>query len=281
MNMPSLIGRGTPPLWVLCLFCCAVVSGCSKGYIGPVEDTPEGQVELGRRLVETGRYYDATVELEEFTSENPGSAMLDKALYFLGRAYMGRRDYAMASAEFERLLREFPGSEYAPDARYLLGVAGYEQSLPAELDPTTTINAIDQLKLFVRLHPESPFVPDAESRIEKLRERLAKKQYLNGKLYLKLNQPAAARFYFEIVLDEYGDTAWAPMSALSIAESYETEDEMEKAADEYNRLIQMYPDSEEAGKARLRVEELGFEMTGRSPDPAGADADGISERGDR
>lgn len=258
-------GRMNPsrPAWAyacaiaVAVLCFVSAGGCSRGYIGPVDDTTEGQLELARRLVETGRYYDAILELEEFMSENPGSGLRDKALYYLGRAYLGKRDHALAGAEFERLLREFPGSDYAPDARYLLAVSSYEQSLPAELDPTMTLTAIDQLRLFIRLHPESPFVPDAKSRVDLLRAKMAKKQYLNGRLYLKLKEPEAARFYLERVLADYSDTPWAPKSMLAVAKSYEMEKEAGKATEEYRRLIRSYPDSEEAEEARDRIEELG------------------------
>jgi outer membrane assembly lipoprotein YfiO len=202
-------------------------------------------LDYARRLVEAGRNYDAILELQKFTSENPGSGMLDRALYYLGRAYLGKRDHAMAS------------------------------------DPTMSVRAIDQLMLFIKLHPESPFVPDARGRVTQLRVKLAEKQYLNGRLYLKLKRPAAARFYFENVLAEYGDTQWAPRCMLEIAKSYEIEKETAKAADEYNRLIQTYPDSEEAGQARLRIEELGFEVAGQSPNFAGEDAEEVSAGEDR
>ncbi len=245
-----------------------VALSCGRGYMGPPTDTPAGRFEYARHLLETGRYYDAITELQGFISENPGSGLLDTAIFYLGEAYLGKHDYPMAAAQFERLLREYPGSGNAPAARYELGVAYFEQSPAAELDPTMTERALAQLRLFTKLHPDNVNVPDALAKIDVLREKLAKKQYLNGWLYTRLNEPSAARFYFDIVLDEYPDTPWAPKAILGTAKSYEMEKDMESAVEQYKRLLRVYPQSEEAAQAQEKLHELGADAAGDEGDVA-------------
>jgi outer membrane protein assembly factor BamD len=245
-----------------------LVLSCGKAYIGPPTDTPEGQFEYARHLLESGRYYDAITELESFISQNPGSGLLDTAIFYLGDAHLGKHDYPMAAAQFERLLREYPGSGNAPAARYKLGVAYFEQSPSAELDPTMTERALSQLRLFLKLHPDDPNVEDAKARIEVLREKLAKKQYLNGWLYTRLKDPAAARFYFDLVLQEYPDTPWAAKSIMGTARSYEMEKDTESAVQQYEKLLKSYPQSEEAPRARERLRELEADAGGGEADVA-------------
>ena len=254
-------------LWLVCL----LAAGCGRAYLGPPTDTPEGQLEGGRRLLEEERYYDAITELEAFTSQNPGSGLLDTALFYLGEAYLGRRDYPMAASEFERLLREFPGSGHASVARYRLGVAYFEQSPAAELDPTMTERALEQLRLFMKLHPQSEHVADAQAKVEELRAKLAKKHYLNGNLYIRLKEAAASRFYFGIVVGEYADTAWAPLSILGLARSYEIEEKPEMAIEQYKKLLKSYPGSDGAAQARARLRELGAGVAGLEDGAAGDD----------
>lgn len=251
-----------PSVFTFLTAVCVLVSACGPGYMGPPTDTPEGQFEYARHLLENGKYYDAMKELEAFMAENPGSGLLDTAIFYMGEAYMGRRDYPMASAEYERLLREFPGSGHAPTARYRLGVAYYEQSPSAELDPTMTERAIEQLRIFVKLHPGSQFVPDAQEKIDELRGKLAKKGYLNGKLYIKLGEAEAARFYFDIVLERYPDTAWASKASLGIGRSYELEKNAEAAVEQYIKVLRSYPGSEEAEEAKRRLTELEADVAG-------------------
>jgi outer membrane protein assembly factor BamD len=253
-----------------------IAQSCGKAYIGPPTDTPQGRFEYARHLLESGRYYDAITELQGFISDNPGSGLLDTAIFYLGDAYLGKHDYPMAAAQFERLLREYPGSGNAPAARYKLGVAYFEQSPAAELDPTMTERALSQLQLFLKLHPDDVNVDDAKAKIDILREKLAKKQYLNGWLYTKLKDPSAARFYFDIVLQEYPDTAWAPKSIMGTAKSYEIENDTESAVRQYERLLRVYPQSEEAPRARERLRELGAEVEGGETDVADDKGDGSS-----
>lgn len=240
----------------------ALSPGCGDQYLGPPADTPAGQLEYARHLLERGSYYDAISELTLFTAENPGSGLLDTALFYLGEAYLGKRDYPMAAAEFERLLREFPGSGHAPAARFSLGVAYDEQSLPAELDPTMTERAIEQFLLFMRLHPESPHVPEARERVNALRGKMAKKAYLNGRLYIKLKQPEAARFYFDIVASEYPESEYAPNALFEGARAYEMEGNTTSAIGRYKELLRIHPMSEEADRARIRLRELGVDEGG-------------------
>lgn len=251
-----------PSIFAFLTAVCTLVSACGPGYMGPPTDTPEGQFEYARYLLENDKYYDAIKELEAFMAENPGSGLLDTAIFYMGEAYMGRRDYPMASAEYERLLREFPGSGHAPAARYRLGVAYYEQSPSAELDPTMTERAIEQLRIFMQLHPTSQFVPDALEKVDELRGKLAKKGYLNGWLYIKLGDAAAARFYFDIVLERYPDTAWASKASLGIGRSYELEKNAEAAVEQYIRVLRSYPGSEEAEEAKRRLAVLGADVAG-------------------
>ncbi len=236
---------------------CLLCGGCGPAYMGPAGDTPQGRLEHARFLLENNRYYDASAELEAFISENPGTGLLDTALFYLGEAYLGREEYAMAAAEFERLLREFPGSGHAPAVRYKLGVAYYEQSLPAELDQTMTERGLEQFRLFMKLHPQSENVPDARVRVEELRGKLAKKRYLNGRLYVKLNQPEAARFYFGKLLESYPDTSWAPKAMLGMAQAYELEDNEAAAVEQYKSLLRSYPGTQEAARAEVKLVELG------------------------
>jgi tetratricopeptide (TPR) repeat protein len=147
--------------------------------------------------------------------------------------------------------------------------------LTAELDPTMTERAIDQFLLFMRLHPESEHVPAARERVNVLRGKLAEKAYLNGRLYIKLKEPEAARFYFDIVTSEYPESQFASKALLGGGRAYEMEGNKTSAIGRYKELVRIFPQSEEAAQARARLRELGAE----GPDSAEGGSGGASDDG--
>jgi outer membrane protein assembly factor BamD (BamD/ComL family) len=92
--------------------------------------------------------------------------------------------------------------------------------------------------------------PDVGARAQELanlaRNRLAEKEYENGAYYASREWYDSAIIYYQVVFDDYGDTAWAPRAILGIIEAYREigyDDEVE----EWRRtLLNSYPDSPEA-----------------------------------
>ena len=68
-------------------------------------------------------------------------------------------------------------------------------------------------------------------------------------LYFALKRPAAARVYLEAVVTEYPDTVWARAALLEKARSFAAEGSTALAENEYQRLIELYPGTEEARTA--------------------------------
>ena len=53
-----------------------------------------------------------------------------------------------------------------------------------------------------------------------LREKLARKEFEAGILYLKLDQPRAAKIYFGEIINNYYDTSYYSESLKNIAQAY-------------------------------------------------------------
>ncbi len=68
-------------------------------------------------------------------------------------------------------------------------------------------------------------------------------------LYFALRQPKAARVYLESVIVEYPDTVWARAALLDKARSFAAEGSRALAEGEYQRLMELYPETEEARTA--------------------------------
>jgi outer membrane protein assembly factor BamD len=196
-------------------------------------------------------YNDLVLSLKEFLPRHAGSRYTEEATLLLGKALYEQDLYVEAEEQFKNLLHDFPGGEFAPEATYHLGLALLAQSRPAPLDQKETYDALAQFQSFVSRYPDHRLVPSAEKHILAIRTKLAQKDYLNGSLYLKRGVHRAARFYFkERVLKEYGDTKYAPSSLLGLAESYNKTHEWQKLADTCKQLLDQFPRSIEAHRAK-------------------------------
>jgi len=217
------------------------------------EATTEETYALGEAAAAKGDYLLAIEAMNRVLSQSPLHELADDALLGLAESHRAMRDFASAEAEYGRLSTDYPRSPLVPEASYRLGLAYYDQSLPAALDQTMTERAIAQLERFMADYPDSPSVPPAKEKVAELRSRLAEKDYQSARLYITLKNGASARVYFEAVVRDYPDTPWAPRALLAQARSAAADGLPDEAHDAYQRLIQLYPESEEARTAALEA----------------------------
>lgn len=228
------------------------VGGCSPiPEIG--EATAEETYALGSAAAAKGDHLLAIEAMNRVLSQSPLNEVADDALLALAESHRAMRDFASAEAEYDRLPTDYPRSPLVPEASYRLGLAYYDQSLPPALDQTMTERAIAQFEWFLTEYPGSPSVPAATERIAELRSRLAEKAYESARLYITLKNGASARTYFEAVVRDYPDTPWAPRALLAHARSAAQDGLPDDARSAYERLVTLYPESEEAKAAALEL----------------------------
>jgi outer membrane protein assembly factor BamD len=242
--------RGRLPFVLAALAAClAALASCS-----PIpefgESTAEDAYAVGVEALQREDYLLAIEAFKHVTAASPLGDRADDALLGLADAHRAISDYALAEDEYRSLLSDYPRSPLVPEAVYKLGLSFYDQSLPAELDQSMTLAAIEQFEYFRATYPASEFVPEADEKIAELRARLAEKAYGAAMLYVQLEDLAAARLYLEAIVEDYPDTAWARLALLEIARSHAAEGSTAQATEAYDRLIERYPGTEEAAAAR-------------------------------
>jgi outer membrane protein assembly factor BamD len=80
----------------------------------------EYEIYVGRFYYRTDKYPSAIGRLNNELEKFPDSPANDKALYYLGRAYMETGDMEKAKETFERLVKNYKSGEYAEKAVKLL-----------------------------------------------------------------------------------------------------------------------------------------------------------------
>jgi outer membrane assembly lipoprotein YfiO len=220
------------------------------------EATSEDAYEMGMAAAERGDHLLAIEAFRSVTMNSPLHEMADDALMGIADAHRAISDHASAEQEYRQLLSDYAHSPLVPEAEYKLGLTFQQQALPAALEQSMTKQAISQFEYFLAAYPSSGFADDARAGILELRTRLAAKSYDSAALYFTLGRPKAARVYLEAVAAEYPDTLWARVALLDKARSFATEGSRALAENEYQRLIDSYPGTEEALTAAAELAAL-------------------------
>jgi len=242
-------------LRTLSLLLSLVLFSCGPKQI-KVELDAEDRYALAKRLLDKGDCLKAIEEFQKVVFNFPGSDFVDDAEFGLGMAHYCVKDYALASTEFRRVLRDYPLSPYADDAQYMLGMCYYEQSMPSSLDQESTHKAIEAFQKLIEDFPEGDRAAEAQEKLRLCRDRLAKKDFDTGRLYLKLEYYKAALLSFTGVLTQYPDSRWAAEAQYAIAEVYEKQGDYEEARAAYHKVTVNYPTERLAQRAMKKIREL-------------------------
>jgi outer membrane protein assembly factor BamD len=172
-----------------------------------------------RAALAAGNEATAILKLTEYLKDNPGSALVDEANYLLGYAHLAQGSRVLAADCFQRVLQDYPQSRFSPDACYHLALAYDGLARPSQLDQDWTEKAIGAYRGFLIRYPDRSEAARARERIQVMEDRLARKNYENGVLYLRMRAPEAARLYFELVLEDHPESSWACRASLGLGES--------------------------------------------------------------
>ncbi len=208
------------------------------------------------RLFNDEDYLAAIEEFKIVTLQFQGGTLADDAQFYIGESYFKREEYQLAAYEYESLIRTMPTSEFVPRARYQRALCYYHLSPPSHLDQEFTRRAIDEFQTFIEYHPTDPLVSDAEQKISELHTKLAKKEYENGIIYMKMEYFRAALNSFDFVLEKYYDSPYAEHAQLKKAEAMLRRKRYLEAKEEIEKFFSKYPNSslkEEAEQLRLDI----------------------------
>ena len=239
--------------FILLLFIMMI--SCSRGTVKEQEE-PRVMYEKSMKLYEEGKFFKSQNELQRLIFSFPGQPFIDTAQYYLGMALYNMQRYPEAVGEFRRLLNAYPNSPFADDAQYQTGMCHYEQSPKYYRDQEETVLAIDEFTIFVNRYPRSQLIGETQARLGELNDKLARKMFKNGELYLKLNDYEPALLYFNKVRDNYPESEWARRSVFHSGEALMKLERKSDALETFQNFVVAFPDHELSKKARKYIDKL-------------------------
>ncbi len=183
---------------VMCFHCASVKNDS--------EITLKDKITSGLDNLERERYIQAQADFKYVLIRGTGTDLGDDAQYYLGEAFFRNEEYLLAIAEYEKLTRRMGFSPFVEDARFKICEAYRIESPKYYHDQQYTEKALDRYQEFLDDYPNSKFNDEVLSSITILREKLGKKVYETGVLYIKMEEYESAKISFQTVIDQYYDT---------------------------------------------------------------------------
>ncbi len=244
-------------LTVLLLSLTLSVAACSGSRLR--YSSPQEAFEKGQSAYDRGRYDRAAEYFQGVFDYGRTNEYADDAQFMLGRAYAASKQYILAASEFTRFAELYRADPRAADAEFERAVAYEAQAPDYELDQTATEQAIQYFQLFINRFPQDARAEEAETHIRDLRGKIARKAFEAGELYERRELYEAAALTFERAFADYPDTEWADDALVGAMRAYliyadesvraRQQERYQKALDNYERFVQIYPNSSLRGVA--------------------------------
>ena len=142
------------------------------------------------------------------------------AQYKLGLVLKGLMRYYEAEEALNKVISNYPDSEWAKAAKFQIAACRQAVSRGPDYDQGATKEAKERYEEFIKEHPDMALSRDAEKNIQQLNEKEAESKYSTAVFYEKQKAYAAAKIYYNEVIDNYANSTWAgkAMERLQIME---------------------------------------------------------------
>ena len=192
---------------ILFIAITATVSGCSKYQKSLKNPDPNKKLEMAQYYYNKKDYYRAATLFEQLQDNFSGTTQAEKIMYYSAYCNYALKNYALAGFQFKAYFENFPTGEWAEESFYMSAYCQYLESQPVYLDQTDTFKAIESIKLFVNVYPDSKYIPECNNILDKLRGKLSQKAYNNAKLYFDISEYKSAIVAIENILRDYPEIA--------------------------------------------------------------------------
>lgn len=222
-----------------------------------VTENPRAAYETAKSQLERGKCFNAKETLRLLSLEQAGVSYIDSIVFDLARAYACNNEYELAQVEYDRVINDYPASALVDEAAFGLAYSQFKLA-PGNpgLDQTDVERAIRSMKDFIAIYPRSDRRAEADSLLRIMENRLARKTFDAGRLYLRLGADSAAMIYFQELWDEYTESPYAARALWLLAEDARKAENWEMAVQRYQQLTQVYPNAVEVEEAKVYLARI-------------------------
>jgi outer membrane protein assembly factor BamD len=159
----------------------------------------------------------------------------------------------LAGYYFKNYTLTYPNGRHKEECLFMSAKCYYLDSPEPTLDQANTHKAIDELQLFINRYPNSEKISECTELMEKLRDKLEIKSYLQAKLYYDISEYKAAIQAVKVSINEYPDSQYREdLKFISLKSSYllaensivaKKRERYSKTVNDYHAFITEFPES--------------------------------------
>jgi outer membrane protein assembly factor BamD len=183
-------------------------SSCSEYQKAIKSEDLSVKFDQASKQYEKGKYFKALTLFEQMAPSFRGNPQAEKMFYMFSQSYYKTKQYYLSGYQFESFAAGFPKSDQLEEASFL-GAKSYSMLSPVySLDQTDTEKAIDKFQSFIDAFPNSTYLPEANTIVKGLREKIEKKAYENAYGYNKISDFKSAIIALDNFIIDYPGTPY-------------------------------------------------------------------------
>lgn len=248
-----------------------LLTSCSEYQRAIKSEDIKVKYEVAEKLYEKGKYGKAQRLFEQIAPSYNGKPQAEKMFYMYSQTLYKNKQYYTASYQFERFTASYPGSTKVEEAAFLSAKSLYYLSPVYSLEQGDTYKALEKLQLFIDSYPNSQYIPEANTIVKELSEKLEKKAYEIAKQYNTIaeytgDHNAAIKALDNFIIDHPGTKYKEDALFYKFDSSYQLainsvpvkmEERLNLAKGNYNALVKFKPETkykEQADEMLAKIE---------------------------
>lgn len=198
-------------------------------------------------------YGKALTLLEGLMSLYRGTAKAEQVHYYYANCNYNMGDYILAGYHFRTFVKNFSTSKHVEYCAYMNAYCFYLNSPEYSLEQVDTYLAIKEFHRFTTKYPKSDKIPECNTILDELRDKLDKKSYKSSMLYFNMTNYKSAVVAFENHIKDFpGSSHKEEFTFLTIKSYYllavnsiasKQKERFKSTVDSYIKFIDKYPKS--------------------------------------
>jgi outer membrane protein assembly factor BamD len=216
--------------------------------------TPEGAFKLAEEYEKDERFDEAIQAYQDVRTKYPYSKLATQAELRIADVHFKREAYAEAQGSYQ-LFKDFHPKHPQVDYVTFRLAMSYFNQLPSSIDRDLSVadKAILYFDEVINSYPTSQYVAEAKSKREDSLKKLAEKEIYVANFYYKRDNYESALQRYEYLLSKYPNLGYDARALYGAGRSAKELGEKEKSQQHFQKLISLFPGSDEARKAKDEI----------------------------